>query len=235
MVGYCFTGLYDLSEFKDYHATKGIVSAVRLRNARDVTVKASVNELSRDFAKKLREQGSMTAQALRSASPWSIGLAEKETSIHECYLTLIKEARHFVYIENQFFISNYTRTKASEEKGREDMVRNRVSKALYRRIYEAVQRKEPFKVIIFVPLMPASEGNLDQADKGNLIKVLLGQQNLTISLGVDSLIRSVQRLNVNYEDYIMFCSLRKYDFRDNPNPSSGIPSTELIYIHSKVL
>lgn len=234
-MNYLFTGLYDLSSFNSYHATKGVVSEVRLRNARDVTIKASVGELSKDFAKKLREHGSMTAQALRSASPWSIGLAEKETSIYECYLTLIKEARHFIYLENQFFISSYTQSTTEEEKGRDDMVRNRVSKAIYRRICEAIERNEPFKVIIFIPLLPAAEGNLDQIDKGNLIKVLLGLQNLSLALGIDSLIKSISRLNVNYEDYIMICSLRKFEIRQNQTPPSAIPSTELIYIHSKVL
>ena len=193
-----------------------------------------MKELSKDIAKRLAAKGAITAQAIRSASPWSIGLAEKENSIHECYLTLIKEAEHFIYIENQFFISNYTDTSSKEEAGKDDMVRNRISKAIYRRIHQAVESNTPFKVIIFIPLMSAAEGKLDQGDQGSLIKVLLGQQNLTLSLAVESLIQSIKRLNVDYEDYLMICSLRKYEFRQTEPPEKGFPSTELIYIHSKV-
>lgn len=212
-----------------------------MKSSFDIIKKVNRNELTRNFAKELRSEGFISAQALRSASPWSIGLGEKEHSIHECYLTLIKEARYFVYIENQFFISSYRTTSMKDEKGRDDIARNRVARALYRRILQAIQHNEPFKVIIFIPLLPASEGNLEQSDKGTLTKVLVGQQNLTIALAVDSLIQSIKKLNVNYEDYIMICSLRKFEIRQQRSSKDGIdfqreplPSTELIYIHSKV-
>ena len=44
---------------------------------------------------------------LRSVGGWSIGCDpyQKEQSIHEAYLSLIHNAQHFIYIENQFFIS----------------------------------------------------------------------------------------------------------------------------------
>lgn len=46
-------------------------------------------------------------QLLRSASEWSIGLESgvTERSIQNAYLSMIKNAKKFIYIENQFFIS----------------------------------------------------------------------------------------------------------------------------------
>lgn len=47
-----------------------------------------------------------TCQALRSASYWSVGLDKKdETSILNTYYNLIDNSKHFIFIENQFFVS----------------------------------------------------------------------------------------------------------------------------------
>ena len=43
-------------------------------------------------------------QVVRSLGRWSVGRSE-ERSIHEAYCQLIAEAKRFVYIENQFFVS----------------------------------------------------------------------------------------------------------------------------------
>ncbi len=58
-----------------------------------------------------KQTGSCRCQVLRSASLWSIGLSEDvvESSIHTAYIHLIEESQHCIYIENQFFISNYQR------------------------------------------------------------------------------------------------------------------------------
>lgn len=52
--------------------------------------------------------GTCETQVLRSASPWSIGLNQDkvECSIYNAYVDLIQRAQHFIYIENQFFISD---------------------------------------------------------------------------------------------------------------------------------
>lgn len=45
-------------------------------------------------------------QALRSASNWSVGLDKKDDiSILNAYYDLIDNAKHYILIENQFFIS----------------------------------------------------------------------------------------------------------------------------------
>jgi phosphatidylserine/phosphatidylglycerophosphate/cardiolipin synthase-like enzyme len=59
-----------------------------------------------DVAKMAREEGSCRCQILRSSSSWSTGVEEKEDSIYTAYMDLIETSEHFIYIENQFFISN---------------------------------------------------------------------------------------------------------------------------------
>ena len=49
---------------------------------------------------------SMKCQILRSASNWSVGLDKKdEQSILKAYYELIDNSKHYILIENQFFIS----------------------------------------------------------------------------------------------------------------------------------
>ena len=73
----------------------------------------------------------VTCQVLRSVSSWSCGFIEQdivEQSIHDAYIQTINKAQHYIYIENQFFISL--------EFGLQS-VRNQVADALYRRIIRA--------------------------------------------------------------------------------------------------
>lgn len=67
---------------------------------------------------------SCRCQILRSVSQWSAGTSQVEESIHCAYASLIDKAEHFIYIENQFFISGLSA---------DETIRNRVLEALYRR------------------------------------------------------------------------------------------------------
>lgn len=68
---------------------------------------------------------SCAAQVLRSCGRWSSGISSPEASIYEAYLSVIATAEHFIYIENQFFIS------ATEDN---DIVLNKVCAAIVDRI-----------------------------------------------------------------------------------------------------
>lgn len=73
----------------------------------------------------------VTCQVLRSVSSWSCGFIEQDTveqSIHDAYIQTITKAQHYIYIENQFFISLEFGTQT---------VRNQVADHLYRRIIRA--------------------------------------------------------------------------------------------------
>ena len=76
------------------------------------------------------ENSTCTCQILRSSSKWSNGLLEKERSIQNAYISLIERSERFIYIENQFLISN-----PSDDKDYE--VKNKVFNALFKRILKA--------------------------------------------------------------------------------------------------
>lgn len=44
-------------------------------------------------------------QVVRSVSNWSSLIDKTETSIQQAYLSLIANSKHYIYIENQFFVS----------------------------------------------------------------------------------------------------------------------------------
>ena len=94
--------------------------------------------------------GNMKCQVVRSCSSWSIGATENNTefSIQIAYIELIAKSKSFIYIENQFFMSS-TGHKA---------IKNNICYALVERITLAFERGEPFKVYIFLPLLPSFAG-----------------------------------------------------------------------------
>jgi phospholipase D1/2 len=168
-------------------------------------------------------------QALRSASAWSSKNCKTERSIYNCYIELIYHAKRFIYIENQFFISS------NAGKG----VRNKIVEALFRRIRRAHKKKEKFKVIIFIPLMPSFEMNLDKKE-GSVLLVSLGLQNHTIGVGANSIIQKLLSIGINPESYLMICSLRTHALKlthpeGQDNPPHATAFSELIYIHSKFM
>ena len=65
-----------------------------------------VDRMKGEEPKSTDNLGTCKCQILRSASQWSIGVSEPETSIFSAYVNLIQEAEKYIYIENQFFISN---------------------------------------------------------------------------------------------------------------------------------
>lgn len=77
------------------------------------------------------ESYTVTCQVLRSVSSWSIGFLDQETveqSIHEAYIDTIRRAQHYIYIENQFFV-----TLSSSS----NVVHNQIGDALFERITRA--------------------------------------------------------------------------------------------------
>jgi phospholipase D1/2 len=68
---------------------------------------------------------------LRSVDDWSAGISTTETSILKAYCDLIRNAEHFIYIENQFFITTTD--------GSKDEVKNEIGLALAERIKAAYE------------------------------------------------------------------------------------------------
>ncbi|ETI43713.1 hypothetical protein F442_11304 [Phytophthora nicotianae P10297] len=163
----------------------------------------------------------VNTQILRSLSLWSGGVTT-ERSIQNAYIRLIGSAQHFVYIENQFFVSGLEGDHG---------VSNRIANALVERIRRASDNNEKFRVIVLMPLLPAFPGKPDDKDASSLRGVMHWQYR-TICRGEHSI---YQRLYQELEDddpfkYIAFYGLRNHSVREDAQAR-----TEEVYIHSKVM
>ena len=98
-------------------------------------------------------------QVLRSVSEWSAGVNKTEHSILNAYYRLINTAKHYIYIENQFFVSKSWNKKERENNDNciSDIVENKISYYIRKRIERAYKKKQNFKVYIFIPLLPGFE------------------------------------------------------------------------------
>jgi phospholipase D1/2 len=85
-------------------------------------------------------------QVVRSLGEWS-GNNATENSIYQAYIHLIDNAKHYIYIENQYFISSLGGGG----------IENRIAEALFRRIHGAITHQptpEVFRVIIICQAFP---------------------------------------------------------------------------------
>ncbi|EXX54735.1 uncharacterized protein OCT59_028117 [Rhizophagus irregularis] len=204
------------------------------------------------------DEGTCDVQIVRSSSIWSIGLNEVEHSIQNAYVKIIEESQHFIYIENQFFV---TATKESDNYP----VKNLIGKAIVDRIIRAYKNNEQFRIIVSMPLLPAYESEFDSSDVTSnvgTIRTIVHYQLKSICRGGYSIFEVLKQNGVtNPEKYLGFYALRTFDkinpksvekglgvlndeieFGRNPvvaetadkNPS-GNYITEEVYIHSKLL
>nr|CAB3264933.1 phospholipase D1-like [Phallusia mammillata] len=160
-------------------------------------------------------------QVLRSSSEWSAGICEVDRSIQNAYLYAIEKSEHFIYLENQFFITCRDNHQ----------VRNSICEALYQRIVRAHNQKKNFRVYVVMPLIPGFEGDISDSSKSQAIRTVLHWQYKSINRGVGSLLEDLnQTIGAgNAWKYVSFCGLRTHsELQDKP-------ITEMIYVHSKML
>ena len=165
-------------------------------------------------------------QVLRSVGEWSLGLKANESSILEAYYQLIENSKHYIYIENQFFIS-----KSFEDNSKPYLVENKIALYITNRILKAIKNKEKFRVYIFIPLLPGFAG---EPEKSGTLQIILKYTYATICRNnnlsiIERLKEELEKTGQSWEDYIGFYSLRNHAY------VNGIPKTEIIYIHSKLM
>ncbi|KAH9284142.1 Phospholipase D1 [Echinococcus granulosus] len=200
---------------------------------------ARLHELGGSCSSGGKSARAVRMQALRSASHWSLestrGVkandvttasstsSHTECSILNAYIEAICTAQHFIYIENQFFIS-----WVGAEKNQ--LVENQIAQAIYDRVVRAHCEKKPFRVYILIPLLAAFEGVPGDKKSGSSIHAILRFTRTSLFKGPNALISRLRMVIPDVENYVSVCSLRKYDCWPN-----GRFTTELIYIHSKLM
>lgn len=101
-------------------------------------------------------------QLLRSAADWSAGIKYHEASIHTAYVNVIENSKHYIYIENQFFIS------CADDK----VVFNKIGDAIAQRILKAHRESQRYRVYVVTPLLPGFEGDISTGG-GNALQAIM--------------------------------------------------------------
>ncbi|KKY21562.1 putative phospholipase d1 [Phaeomoniella chlamydospora] len=167
--------------------------------------------------------GTCEVQILRSCGPWSIGTTEKvEHSIMTAYCKMIEQSEHFVYIENQFFI-----TSCSTDATR---VVNSIGDALVERITRAAKNNEAWRAVIVIPLMPGFQNTVAEPG-GTSVRLIMQYQYRSICRGESSIFGRLRAQGISPEDYIQFFSLRNWGMI---GPKKMLV-TEQLYIHAKCM
>uniref|UniRef100_H0VUA8 Phospholipase n=1 Tax=Cavia porcellus TaxID=10141 RepID=H0VUA8_CAVPO len=211
-----------------------IASAVHGKAARDVArhfiqrwnftkiVKPKYRSLSYPF---LLPKSQTTAHELRyqvcsaRLADWSAGIKYHEESIHNAYVHVIENSKHYIYIENQFFIS------CADDK----VVFNRVGDAIAQRILKAHRAGQRYRVYVVIPLLPGFEGDISTGG-GNALQAIMHFNYRTMCRGENSILGQLKaELGNQWINYISFCGLRTHAELE------GNLVTELIYVHSKLL
>lgn len=180
-----------------------------------------------DFGKDELEQLGMTGtcqiQMLRSCASWSMGTPNRvECSIQNAYVHLIETSEHFVYIENQFFVSSCTVEGVT--------IQNRIGDALVERIERAHLQGEAWRACIVIPLMPGFQNTVDAQD-GTSIRLIMQCQFRSICRGETSIFGRLRASGIDPRQYIEFYGLRQWG-KIGPHKSLV---TEQLYIHAKCM
>ncbi|KAF2213352.1 hypothetical protein CERZMDRAFT_97009 [Cercospora zeae-maydis SCOH1-5] len=183
------------------------------KNEGTVTASGGVAEKSKGYASSkvddgvVASQGTVHAQLVRSSADWSSGILA-EQSIQTAYCQVIRAAQHFVYIENQFFIT------ATGDK--QSPVHNLIGAAIVDAVLAAAKENRKFRVIIMMPAIPGFAGDLrDGAAAGT--RAIMDYQYKSICRGDESIYGKIKAAGVDPTQYIFCFNLRSYD-RLNKTP-----------------
>jgi len=162
--------------------------------------------------------GYNSVQVLRSLSEWSSGVAPiLERSIYDGYIQAITNARKFIYIENQFFISSLAG----------DSIKNQLAQCILDKLFNAIENNQDFKVIIVLPQHP--EGMYYR--EAVTTRYIMHLQYNTISRGGNSMLEQLHARfpDTDLRNYIGFYTLRNY------GQLKEYYVHEQIYVHAKIL
>ncbi|KAI0131779.1 hypothetical protein BJ170DRAFT_611347 [Xylariales sp. AK1849] len=158
--------------------------------------------------KNLDNRGSVHAQIIRSSADWSSGIL-RDHSIQNAYCEIIRNAQHYVYIENQFFI-----TSTGDQ---QSPVHNIIGRSIVDACVRAGKEGRKFRVIIVIPAIPGFAGDLrDDAATGT--RAIMDYQFKSICRGEHSIFEQIRKEGVDPTQHIFVFNLRSYD-RLNKTPA----------------
>ena len=160
-----------------------------------------LHPLSALETKNLEGRGTVRAQIVRSSADWSSGILT-DHSIQNAYAEVIRKAEHFVYIENQFFIT------ATGDK--QSPVHNTIGAAMVEAVVRAAKEGRKFRIIVLIPSVPGFAGDL-RSDGATGTRAIMDYQYKSICRGEESIFGKIRAAGVDPEQHIFFFNLRSYD------------------------
>lgn len=151
--------------------------------------------------KRLEDRGTVRAQIVRSSTDWSSGILTDQ-SIQNAYSEIIRNAQHYVYLENQFFI-----TATGDQ---QLPIRNTVGRAIVDAVVKAAREKRKFRIIIIIPAVPGFAGDLRE-DAAIGTRAIMDYQYKSICRGEHSIFGQIANEGIDPTRYIFFFNLRSYD------------------------
>ncbi|KAF7503032.1 hypothetical protein GJ744_004708 [Endocarpon pusillum] len=158
-------------------------------------------------SKPMGQQGTVRAQLVRSSDDWSSGIL-LEHSIQNAYCEVIENAEHYVYIENQFFITATGDQQAP--------VHNTIGRAMVNAVVRAAKEDRKFRIIILIPGIPGFAGDLRE-DAAVGTRAIMDYQYKSINRGEHSIMGQIAKAGFDPHQYIFVFNLRAYD-RINKTP-----------------
>ncbi|XP_053503803.1 phospholipase D1-like [Ictalurus furcatus] len=164
------------------------------------------------------EMAKASVQVLRSVGQWSAGTFE--CSIQKAYVDTIKNSQHYIYIENQFFIS-VDETAGTSCADKTPKISNGIADAIVDRILHAHKNGQKYRVFVAIPLLTGFGGDISKGVSDGM-RAVLHYTYSTISCGKKSIISRLEtEMKDEWRQYFSLCSMRTH--------------SELIYINSKLL
>ena len=145
--------------------------------------------------------GTVHAQVIRSSADWSSGILT-EHSIQNAYTEVIRNAQHYVYIENQFFITATGDQQAP--------VHNTIGRAIVEACVRAGKEGRKFRVIILIPAIPGFAGDLRE-DAAMGTRAIMDYQYKSIHRGEHSICEQIRAEGVDPTNHIFTFNLRSFD------------------------
>lgn len=168
--------------------------------------KYTLHPLSPLETKPRGEQGTVTAQIVRSSADWSSGILV-EHSIQNAYSELIRNANHYVYMENQFFskcplqimqprLSSIRLTAGglaivTATGDQQPPILNTVGRSIADACIRAVKEKRKFRVIVVIPAIPGFAGDL-RSNAAAGTRAIMHYQYLSICRGEHSIMGQIK-------------------------------------------
>ncbi|KAF3541588.1 hypothetical protein F2Q69_00025063 [Brassica cretica] len=167
-----------------------------------------------------------------------------ERSIQDAYINAIRRAKHFIYIENQYFLGSSFGWSSRDVNINEINALHLIPKEISLKIVSKIEAGERFSVYVVIPLWP--EGKPGSAS----VQAILDWQRRTMEMMYTDIVIALRKkgLDANPRDYLTFFCLGnrevnkagEYSPPEKPAANSDYARAQesrrfMIYVHSKMM